>query len=356
MREAVRLARRGFPAPNPHVGAVVARGLEVVGRGYHAYAGGPHAEVVALQKAGPRARGATLYVTLEPCNHHGRTPPCTEAILRSGVRRVVVATRDPNRNVAAGGLRRLRGAGLEVEVGLLKGRAEEANRHFLKFHRTGLPWVSLKAAMSLDGKIATAAGDSKWITDEAARSYAHRLRADHGAVLVGSGTVARDDPLLTARARGVRNQPLRVVLDGRLRTPVRARIFGPDAKTVVFHVGGAAGRAQALEARGVRVVRVPAEGDRAALPAVLEHLAEWGITGLLVEGGGEVLAGFLSSGLADSVHLFYAPVLLGGRTAKTAVEGEGVPRVADAWRLADAHVRKMGDGWLVEGRLAERKG
>lgn len=321
MAEAVRLSKRGFPAPNPHVGCVIVSGEKVVGKGYHAYAGGPHAEVAALTRCA--ALGVTCYVTLEPCAHHGRTPPCADSLAQAAVARVVVAARDPNPAVNGLGIRRLRSAGVRVEVGLMEREAIAVARHHHHFFRTGRPWVTIKAAMSLDGKIATHTGDSKWITDEAARAYAHRLRADHAAVLVGVGTVIKDDPCLTARVPGVRNQPLRVVLDPDRAAPAESRVFSGEARTL----------------------RLSQKNPAKALAA----LAREGITSVLVEGGGDTIGKFVDAGLVDAVCLFYAPILIGGKDAKTALEGTGARRILDALRVENATCRRIGGCWVIEG-------
>jgi diaminohydroxyphosphoribosylaminopyrimidine deaminase/5-amino-6-(5-phosphoribosylamino)uracil reductase len=361
MARAVQLARRGYPAPNPHVGAVVVAAGEKVGEGFHSHAGAPHAEVVALQQAGERTRSATLYLTLEPCCHYGRTPPCTQAILQAGIQRVVVAMQDPNPKVAGQGIAQLRSAGVQVELldesdpraQPLLNELEHLNRAFLHYHRTGRPLITLKCAMSLDGKIATYTGDSKWITGERARREAHRLRAEYGCVLVGVHTVLKDDPLLTARLRGVKNQPLRVVLDSRLRTSPDARIVKhADAPTLIFCTEPMPSHAALLQANHVEIVALPPDADgRVPVWRVVEHLAQRGIIGILVEGGGEVIASFLEAGLADRVAFFYAPLLIGGREAPTPVEGEGAAQIADAIKLAQLRCRRLGPDWLLEGEI-----
>jgi len=361
MERAVQLAQRGFPAPNPHVGAVVVAGDEPVGQGFHPYAGAPHAEVLALQQAGTLARGATLYVTLEPCCHFGRTPPCTRAILQAGVHRVVVAMRDPNPKVAGQGLRELQAAGVQVELldehdpraQPTLTRLQQLNRAFLHYHQVGRPLITLKGAMSLDGKIATHTGDSKWITGERARHEAHKLRAEHGCVLVGVNTVLKDDPQLTARLRRVKHQPLRVVLDSRLRTPLTARItHTTDAPTLIFCTEPMPAHAAALQQQGVEVIALPPDAhQRVPVTGVVEHLARRGIIGVLVEGGGEVAASFLQAGLADQIAFFYAPMLIGGRDAPTVLEGEGVAKIASAWRAEPLTLKRLGSDWLVMATL-----
>ncbi|MFN3683677.1 MAG: bifunctional diaminohydroxyphosphoribosylaminopyrimidine deaminase/5-amino-6-(5-phosphoribosylamino)uracil reductase RibD [Fimbriimonadaceae bacterium] len=299
MARAILLSRRGFPAPNPHVGCVIVRDGEVVGEGWHRFAGGPHAEAEALAQAGERARGATAYVTLEPCNHHGRTPPCSEALIRAGVARVVVACRDPN-PVAAGGLEALRFAGVAVETGLMEAEAAEANWRFLTAMRLGRPAVVAKAAVSADGRIALPSGESRWITGPAARRAGHRLRAEMGAVLVGRVTAERDDPRLTARIPGVRNQPLRVVLDPEGRLPASLLVFDDSAPTLRVTAEPLPG--------GLAVGRDPGGGLN--LRGLLAELFRRGVTGILVEGGGRTIASFLRAGLVDRLELFVAPKLL----------------------------------------------
>ncbi len=361
MRQAVQLARRGFPAPNPHVGACVVQNGVLVGQGYHPYAGAPHAEVFALQEAGERARGATLYVTLEPCCHYGRTPPCTNAILQAGIRRVVVGMTDPNPKVGGRGIRQLQEAGVQVELldpsepeaRRLLQELESLNLPFLHRHRTGRVLITLKCALSMDGKLATHTGDSKWITSERARRYAHRLRAEHGCVLVGVGTVLADNPQLTARLRGVRHQPLRVVLDSCLRTPLEAQVLNTQvAPTVLVCTEPAPPHAERYRERGVEVVALPPSptGD-IALEALIAYLNTRKINGVLVEGGSRVLTAFLESRLVDRIAFFYAPKLIGGACAPTPFEGEGIARITDALQVRDVRLRRLGSDWLVEGWL-----
>lgn len=378
MRRAIRLAKRGYPVPNPHVGAVVVQAGALVGEGFHPYAGAPHAEVFALQQAGERARGATLYVTLEPCCHYGRTPPCTHAIRAAQIARVVVGTLDPSPKMNGKGVEQLREAGITVEVlnpdipaeAPLIHALEAVNRIYFYWRRHNRPFITLKAAMSLDGKIATHTGDSKWITSTRARREAHRLRAEHGAVLIGVQTALLDRPQLTARLRGMVNQPLRVVLDSRLRlaqgcpTPREQPLLQTDmAKTLVFYHGlpdcpeGNQRRAaaQALEALGVATQPIDAPADGSApldVRAVVAHLWEaWDISSILVEGGGQVAASFLEARLANRIAYFYAPKLIGGADARTALEGLGVHEVAHAPRVANPTLRRLGEDWLIEGDI-----
>ncbi|HEY8485765.1 MAG TPA: bifunctional diaminohydroxyphosphoribosylaminopyrimidine deaminase/5-amino-6-(5-phosphoribosylamino)uracil reductase RibD [Limnochordales bacterium] len=365
VRRALALARRGLgqTSPNPAVGAVVVRDGVVVGEGYHRQAGGPHAEVVALQHAGPRASGATLYVTLEPCAHWGRTPPCTDAILQAGIRRVVACTVDPNPVVHGRGFARLREAGVEVALAepWAQAQARSLNEAYEKFITTGIPFVTCKAAISLDGKVATAAGQSRWITGPAAREAAHRLRALHDAVLVGVGTVLADDPMLNARLKaGSRRlrQPWRVVVDSQARTPPQAALFRPrgPAGPVVIAVTPSAdpGRVEALRQAGAQVWQLPADATgRVDLRALLQALGRRSIVSVLVEGGGTLHAALLQAGLVDRVVAFIAPCLIGGQRAPTFVEGEGCRALEQAWRLTWRKVRRLAGGELmVDARLS----
>lgn len=332
MRLAIREARKGWPAPNPHVGCVLVRDDQVVALGHHAYAGGPHAEAVALALAGDSARGCTAYVTLEPCAHHGRTPPCADALIEAGVARVVVACLDPN-PVARGGLECLREAGIEVLAGVLEEQAAAVNERFLTAHRLGRPFVVGKAAVTLDGKIAWPDGQSKWVTGPVARREGHRMRAELGAVLVGRGTVQADDPALTARLRGVHRQPLRVVLDPRGALTGSEQVFQGDGWLWFVE-------------RPSREGQVAWRGHR----ALLDELWRRGVTGLLVEGGGVTLRGFLEQDLLDGLALFVAG----------ATFGQGRPWLPSGdvlrteWALR--RCRRLGDDVLLEWRRAQKSG
>lgn len=371
MKRALRLAARarGRTSPNPMVGCVLvapsSAGGVIVGEGYHHRAGLAHAEVEALRAAGDRARGATAYVTLEPCNHHGRTGPCAEALIAAGVARVVVAMADPNPRVRGGGAERLRAAGIPVEVGLCEAEARALNAGFVRWVVSGRPRVTLKAAVTLDGRLAASSGDARWVSGEASRREAHRLRDACDAILVGAGTVRADDPALTTRldpeARGRRRgrTPLRVVLDGRLAIPEAARLVGEG--TLILATEEAPADAEArLRARGVEVLRLPAsashqpgEGVRLDLGAVLDELGRRGVLELLVEGGGAVHGAFLAAGLVDRVVVFVAPKLLGdGVPLLTLPAGTAPPaKMADAWRLEGVTVRQLGDDAMIVGDL-----
>jgi diaminohydroxyphosphoribosylaminopyrimidine deaminase/5-amino-6-(5-phosphoribosylamino)uracil reductase len=319
MRAALLLAERGLGrvAPNPAVGCViVGADGNVVGRGWTQPGGRPHAETEALRMAGKAARGGTAYVTLEPCSHHGKTPPCADALIAAGIKRCVVALEDPNPKVNGQGIRRLKDAGIAVEVGLLGDEAEEINLGFLTKIRHNRPMVTLKIASSLDGRIATKSGDSKWITGELARAHGHRLRVTHDAILVGSGTVLADDPELTCRLPGLEDRsPVRVVLDGRLRTPLTSKLVvsAGRVRTLLITNRGAVEARQPYRDAGVEVLAVIGDQDgHPNPPYVLAALAELGLTRVLVEGGATVAAAFLKAGLVDRIHWFRAPGIIGG--------------------------------------------
>jgi len=353
MRRALELAERGrgLTSPNPMVGAVVARNGEIVGEGFHERAGGPHAEIVALDAAGAGARGATLYVTLEPCNHVGRTPPCVPAIFAAGITRVVAAAADPNPFVAGGGTTALRERGIAVVMGVLAADAAIQNRAFFTAMRERRPHVTLKAGMTADGKIADVHGAARWITGEAARAESHRQRSEVDAIVAGITTVLRDDPALTVRlGRPWPREPWRVVLDSDARTPPGARVIADaTAARALIAVGDSApaARVAALEAAGATVVRFPLRDGRVAIDAVLAALFEREVRAALVEGGGEVHAAFLDAGFVDRVTLFVAPLLLGGRTAPTVVAGAG-RELKSAVRLAGMTARPIGEDLLIE--------
>ncbi len=338
MARALALAARGLGEtnPNPVVGCVVARGQRIVGEGWHERAGGPHAEVVALREAGRGARGATLYVTLEPCAHFGRTPPCAPLVRDAGVRRVVVAARDPNPLVCGRGLALLQRAGIAVTTGVLAAEADRLNERFLAAARLGRPFVLLKAATTLDGRIATAYGHSKWITSPAQRRQARWLRRLHDAVLVGIGTVRADDPLLLPSPR-TRRPFTRVVLDSHLRLSPDSRLArtaSPRTPVLVLTCEDAAGPRRALERAGLSVLPVPPEGGRVAIAPALQLLRARGIASVMVEGGSEVLGSFLAARLLDELALFKAPVLLGGRGSRPAFGGRDPVTIAEALRLS----------------------
>jgi diaminohydroxyphosphoribosylaminopyrimidine deaminase/5-amino-6-(5-phosphoribosylamino)uracil reductase len=350
--EAVR--GRGAVEPNPMAGAVIVREGVVVGIGHHERFGGPHAEVVALGQAGEAARGATLYVTLEPCCHFGKTPPCTRAILAAGIARVVAAIRDPFPQVDGGGLAALAAAGLEVETGCLDQAARALNAPYLKRQATGLPFVTAKWAMTLDGKAAVASGASRWISSESSRRLVHQIRGAMDAIVVGIGTVEADDPQLTARPPGPRC-PVRVVLDSRARLSPASHL-GRTAGTVpvLVAVGEAVNpvRRAELTRIGCEVIEFPGTG-LIPIPALLQELGRRGMTNVLVEGGGRVLGSFLDEGQVDAIAAFIAPILEGGDHARTPARGRGRARMDEALRLQDPELTRIGDDVLIRGWLPQ---
>jgi len=358
MRRAIALARRGVgrTSPNPPVGAVVVAGGRVVGSGWHRRAGAPHGEAAALRAAGARARGATLYVTLEPCNHAGRTPPCTDAVLAAGVRRVVFGARDPNRRVRGGGAARLRRAGVTVVEGVEAAACADLIAPFAHVARTGRPLVTLKLAATLDGRIATRTGASRWITGPPARRFVHQLRNEMDAVMVGAGTIAADDPRLTCRMPGGRD-PLRVVVDGRLRTPLTARVLTNRAArgTVVATVITTGRKLATLRTRGATVLTFPGRAGSLSLRRLLRALAERGVSSVLLEGGAALAAAALRGGVVDRLLVFLAPTLIGG-DGRPMLTSLGVARLAGARRLRWVGVESIGRDLMVqavpEGRRA----
>lgn len=360
MAQALALAAiaEGTTNPNPRVGCVLVREGRVVGRGFHRAPGQPHAEVVAIADAGDLARGATLYVNLEPCAHHGRTPPCIELLMRSGVRRVVAAMRDPNPLVDGRGFQQLREAGIAVDVGLMAEEAERLNDPFLHWYRRSRPLVTLKAAISLDGMLSADRGHSQWITGPAARRFAHRLRLRADAILVGAGTVRADDPRLTVRLAGVTRTPLRVVLSAGLDLDPRARIFDADPsgaapRCVVYttSAGGASAAQRRLSGKAEVVTVGETQDGGIDLRGVLQNLAERSVQSVLVEGGGATFASFLAQGLADRGALFCSSRLLGARGATPLVDGPSVASPSLAARMRDKQVLSFGEDWAVLGRI-----
>lgn len=366
MQHAIGLARRGEGAvePNPMVGAVVVDSeRNLLGEGWHARFGGPHAEIGALEQAGARARGATLYVTLEPCCHFGKTPPCAQSVIAAGLRHVVVGLVDPFPQVAGRGIEQLQQAGLTVEVGLLEHEVRRLNAPFLKLIKTGLPYVHAKWAMTLDGKIASRTGASRWISGEESRAIVHRLRGRMDAVIIGAGTALADDPLLTARPAGPRNAA-RIVLDSHARLPLESKLIETLAEApVIVAVADNAPEPKIaqLRAAGAEVLLLPLEQDRASssaaridLQALLAELARRRFTNVLIEGGGELLGSFFDRDLIDEVHAFVAPKLLGGAQAKTPIGGVGLPEPPALPQLTDPKIEICGGDVYVHGPLTAK--
>ena len=358
MQRALALAGQalGRVSPNPAVGAVLVRDGRVVGEGFTRPPGGPHAEVVALEQAGEAARGATLYVSLEPCCHQGRTPPCTDAIIAAGVAEVHMAILDPDPNVNGRGRGELAAAGIAVQVGECE-EARRLNEAYIKHRTTGLPFVIAKFAASLDGRIAAASGDSRWISGPQSLQWAHEQRTTVDAIMVGANTILVDNPQLTARPGGQESerQPLRVVVDSGDRTPANACVLqGPGRALIATSEGSEPSWRQALEAAGAEVLVLPGDGDSLDLGALLKALAERGVLSLLVEGGGILLGSVFDQGLVDKVQVIIAPMIIGAVEAPAAVAGRGAHRLAQAWRLRDVTVERLGDDILITGYPMKR--
>lgn len=356
MRMAVRLAEGGggWVNPNPLVGAVIVKDGRVIGQGFHERFGGPHAERNALANCSENPEGSTLYVSLEPCCHHGKTPPCTDAIIASGISRVVVGMPDPNPLVSGKGLELIRSAGISVESGLLEDEIREQNRFFIKYISQKKPWTALKSAMTLDGKIASKTKDSKWISCEESREYVHGLRSRFAAVAVGSSTAIADDPLLNCRLEnGDVHQPLRIVIDSRAKLPCASRIAQTALEfpaMVACTDEAPSGRIKDLERTGIEVLVCASKDGRVDLDDLLQKLGSKGIDSLLVEGGGNLNYSFLNQGLADELYLFVAPKILGGASAVTPVEGEGFGNVADAISVEYQEIIQMGTDILIRAK------
>lgn len=344
---------RGWASPNPYVGAVVVKDNRIVGYGYHEQPGNPHAEVIALQMAGEKAKDSTLYVTLEPCVHWGRTPPCVETVLRFRPRRVVISTFDPNPIVYKKGVQKLKEAGLEVIVGCLKEINDRLNESYIKFITQGLPWVILKAALSLDGKIAATDGSSRWISGSPARDYVHLLRGEVDALLVGINTILYDNPRLTVRHPLWRKKRItRVVLDSQLRLPLDSRLLKTldQGQVIVFTSAQASPKKKKiLMAKGVKIINVNGEKNFLNLHQVMRELGQLGVASLLVEGGSQVLTSFLEQNLGDKIILFLAPLLLGGQKAPSLFGGHGFPSIKSGLRLRHYRTFSLGQDIILEG-------
>lgn len=356
MRRAMELAYRGTGAvnPNPLVGAVVVKDGRIIAEGWHQCYGGPHAERNALKNKTEDVEGATMYVTLEPCCHTGKTPPCTDAVIEHRIAKVVVGLTDPNPLVAGKGIKKLRDAGIEVVAGVLEDELREQNRVFLKYITTRMPWVILKAAMTLDGKIAAHTGDSRWVTGEESRHYVQRMRAEFPSIMVGSGTVRTDDPLLNCRLEGDVRQPVRIVVDSRAAIALDSHIVrtAGEYRTVVVHTDQAPLRQlEALQAAGVETLLCAARDNRVDIREMLHTLGTSGIDAVLLEGGGELNDTFIRERLVDEVCIFVAPKIIGGREAKTPVEGIGFARMNEAVELYDTRITPIGSDFMIRGKI-----
>ena len=359
MKEALRLARRGAGgvSPNPLVGAVIVKNNAVIARGYHERYGGPHAEINALRQARGYAKGATLYINLEPCSHYGKTPPCTDALIASGIARVFVGMVDPNPLVSGRGIKKLQQAGIAVEVGLLEDQCRRLNEVFIKYITQKVPFVTLKAAMTLDGNIATRSGDSKWISCEASRKLVHILRSQSDALMVGSGTVMTDDPQLTVRLKkkSLKN-PLRIIVDGKLRIPLTSKVLQPNLAKGTMIVTApsrvSSRKARQITKTGARIMSAPLKNGQINLRALMKKLGAMGITSLLLEGGSELNAAALAEGIVDKILFFYAPKIIGGRNAVHVVGGSGIAALRNALLVRDLHLRRVGSDVVMTGYLA----
>lgn len=355
MRRALELAAQGLGAvePNPMVGCVIVRGAEIIGEGWHRMFGGPHAEVEALRIAGDRASGATLYVTLEPCCHQGKTPPCSKAVVEAGIRRVVMAMRDPFPQVDGGGMAELKATGIEVEVGVLQEEARWLNAPYLKLLSTGRPWVLAKWAMTLDGKIATRTGSSQWISGTESRKTVHRIRGRVDAIMVGRGTAQLDDPRLTARPPGTRTA-LRIVVDSRGSLSSESQLVRTAKEVPVLVAAGPSispQDRQRLEGAGCEVLVCPGDNHAARLDQLLEELGRRRLTNLLVEGGGQLLGSLLDARAIDEVHVFMAPKLAGGAASASPIGGEGIDAMSQALVLERPQIEESGPDVYVRGRV-----
>ncbi len=357
MKKAIELADkgRGYTSPNPIVGAVVVKDGNIVGRGYHQYVGGAHAEVNAIEDAGSLAKDSTLYVTLEPCNHTGRTPPCTKKILDAGIKRVVVAMDDPNTDVTGGGIEYLKQHGVDVLTGICENDAKRQNEIFLKYVKTKLPFVLVKCAATLDGRIATRTGEAKWVTGEESRKYVHRLRHEFDAIMVGIDTVVKDNPSLTTRlGDGKGLDPVRVILDTKLTISEEARVLRLDSDSATLIICGDAvplDRKERIEGLGARVVKSPIKDGLIDLGSLMEQLGAMDITSLLIEGGSRVIAESFASGIVNKIAFFYAPKILGGDDGVPVCKGPGPAMMEECIKVRDMNVKRFGEDVLIEGYI-----
>jgi diaminohydroxyphosphoribosylaminopyrimidine deaminase/5-amino-6-(5-phosphoribosylamino)uracil reductase len=358
MKIAISLAKLalGQVSPNPAVGAVIVQNNEIIGKGYTQPPGLAHAEIIALKEAGQKAKGATMYVTLEPCCHYGKTPPCTQAIIAAGIKEVYVAMIDPNPLIAGKGIKELKKAGIKIKLGECAKEAGEITESYLKFITTGIPFITTKYAMSLDGKIATRSGDSKWISSEESRRYVHYLRYTSDAIMVGVNTVLTDDPQLTSRCSfnggTTRKQPLRVIVDVNGRTPKTARIFNEPGK-VLLALGKevTVSKKRVYKNIGAEIIELPSKKGKIELDALLKELGKKQITSVLVEGGADLLGSFFDNNLVDKMIVFIAPIIVGGEKGRTAVGGKGVDKIMHSLRLKQVKTRQFDSDTMITGYL-----
>ncbi len=351
MRLAIQAAKRGADktAPNPLVGCIIVKNKKIIASGYHKQFGGPHAEMVALRKAGKKAEGATCYVTLEPCAYYGKTPPCVDMIIRSSVKELVCAVKDPNPLNKGRGLKILKQHGIKVSTGILKREAEALNAGFFRRMRRKRPLITLKLAQSLDGKIATSRGDSKWISSQKSRRLVQDLRKKHDAILIGINTLLADDPVLTIR--NSKRQPFKIIVDTKLKCPLTAKIFtnsSPGKTIIATTTRSSRIKERALRDKGADIIRVGSISNRVDLKALMKQLLLKGIGSIMVEGGGEIAASLLRKRFIDKLYLFIAPILIGGKDAPCSIGGDGAAKISQALKLTDIKVKKVGKDLLVE--------
>ena len=356
MKLALELASRGKGAtsPNPMVGAVLVRNGKIVGKGYHRKAGSLHAEVVAIKDSRGKAKGATLFVNLEPCVHYGKTPPCCDEIIRARISKVVIGMKDPNPLVNGKGIRKLKIHGIEVEVGVMEKEAEELNEAFIKSIKTGTPFVIMKSAMSLDGKIATRSGQSKWLTSKESRKFVQELRLGVDGIMVGIGTILKDDPRLSLRIKKREvNPPAKIIVDSQLKIPLRAELFSskPDSEIIIATTAsnGNERKLRKLRKMGAEIIQTRSRGGRVDLQELMKELCRKGLRSILLEGGAELNASAINEGIVDKVFYFYAPILIGGRNAKGTIGGEGITKLQDAGKIDIKEIKKIGKDLLVIG-------
>ena len=367
MKEVLPLALKaeGLASPNPLVGAVIVKGNKIVGRGYHKRAGSKHAEIIAIEAAGGKAKGATLYINLEPCVHYGRTPPCAPEVIKAGIKRVVIAMKDPNPLVNGKGIEKMKSAGIDVRTGILEQDAQKINEPYIKYITKKMPFVVLKWAMSLDGKTATFSGDSKWISHEASRQFVHRLRGKFDAVLIGIGTLLKDNPQLTTHGLGVK-EPKRIIVDAKGEIPTDCNLLFPLFRSAKQSSGDKQKGGQVilattnkinkekrayLEQKGIEIIVTTYENGRVNLRELMIELANREIASVLVEGGGTITASFIENGLADKFIAFISPIIIGGKDAISPVEGEGIEKISDVVKIHNFSVRKLGEDIVVEGYI-----
>ena len=363
MKMALGLAKNGegFTSPNPMVGAIIVKEGKVVGKGYHHVAGKAHAEVNAIDDAGALAQGATLYVTLEPCNHTGRTPPCTEKILTAGIKRVVVAMRDPNPDVKGGGIDYLKHRGISIKTGVCEEQAERLNEIFIKYVKTNRPFTIIKCAATLDGRIATRTGDSRWVTGEESRKFVHRLRHAVDAIMVGINTIEKDDPSLTTRLEnsigGLKGlDPVRIVLDTHLKIAEKAKLLRLDSDSDTIIITGysvSEDKKARIEQQGAKIIESPVKDGLIDLDMLMDRLGALGITSLLIEGGSRVIASALSAGIVEKIFFFFAPKILGGDDGVPICKGQGADLMKSCIPVKDINVRQFGNDVMIQGYIAK---